>query len=36
VRKAKDGLLQEIIRDPNFHAGGQNIHYLHKKLGIEK
>jgi acetyl-CoA carboxylase biotin carboxylase subunit len=34
--KTNRPLLQEIIRDPNFHAGGQNIHYLHKKLGIEK
>ncbi|MEE1286559.1 MAG: acetyl-CoA carboxylase biotin carboxylase subunit [Ruminobacter sp.] len=33
--KTNRPLLQEIIRDPNFHAGGQNIHYLHKKLGIE-
>jgi len=27
-------LHKEIISDPNFQAGGTNIHYLEKKLGI--
>ena len=27
-------LHKEILRDENFHSGGTNIHYLHKKLGL--
>ena len=27
-------LLQSLMKDPNFQAGGTNIHYLEKKLGI--
>jgi acetyl-CoA carboxylase biotin carboxylase subunit len=27
-------LHKEILRDENFHNGGTNIHYLHKKLGL--
>lgn len=27
-------LHQDLINDPNFRKGGQNIHYLEKKLGI--
>ena len=28
-------LLLDIINDPGFEAGGQNIHYLEKKLGLK-
>jgi len=28
-------LLLDIINDPGFDAGGQNIHYLEKKLGLK-
>ena len=27
-------LHKKIISDPNFQAGGTNIHYLEKKLGL--
>ena len=27
-------LHAEIMDDPNFQAGGMNIHYLEKKLGL--
>ena len=29
-------LQQRIMRDKGFQAGGQNIHYLEKKLGMDK
>jgi acetyl-CoA carboxylase biotin carboxylase subunit len=29
-------LHKEIISDPNFQAGGTNIHYLEKKLGLKR
>ena len=29
-------LQQDILDDTNFQAGGTNIHYLEKKLGLEK
>ena len=29
-------LQQDIINDPNFRAGGLNIHYLEKKLGLKE
>lgn len=29
-------LQQEILKDPKFAAGGTNIHYLEKKLGLKK
>lgn len=29
-------LLQDIINDPQFRRGGQNIHYLETKLGLNK
>lgn len=29
-------LHQDILHDPNFQKGSQNIHYLEKKLGINK
>jgi acetyl-CoA carboxylase biotin carboxylase subunit len=28
-------LLLDIINDPGFDAGSQNIHYLEKKLGMK-
>ena len=32
--KTNTALHEDIMRDPNFLAGGTNIHYLEKKLGI--
>jgi len=32
--KSNIPLHQEIMRDGNFLAGGVNIHYLEKKLGL--
>ena len=29
-------LQQDIMNDPNFRAGGLNIHYLEKKLGLKE
>ena len=29
-------LQQRIMADPNFQAGGQNIHYLEKRLAERK
>lgn len=34
--KTNTELHQDLIDDENFRAGGQNIHYLEKKLGIAK
>ena len=33
--KTNVALQQDIMNDPNFQAGGTNIHYLEKKLGIK-
>ena len=32
--KTNAALQDDIINDPAFQSGGQNIHYLEKKLGL--
>ena len=32
--KTNVALQQDILNDLNFQAGGTNIHYLEKKLGL--
>ena len=34
IEGIKTILHKDIMKDENFHHGGTNIHYLHKKLGL--
>jgi acetyl-CoA carboxylase biotin carboxylase subunit len=34
--KTNTALHQKVLSDPAFQKGGQNIHYLEKKLGLAK